>query len=832
MELSRRRLLATAVASAAGSLILPGRSAQAATRQTSSQTSPLPAVDDRDSVFTRHGAGPLYWTTYGYNQPHNDYIPQSEWLKNLDWLQATLKPSGYTMACTDGWVDFITSTNANGYVTKYNDNWTMTWADMASDLTSRGMELGVYYNPLWVTRAAVEDPTKTVVGRPDVKIADLVNDGDWFNGNHTIYWIDVTKDGAKEFIQGYVDYFRKLGAAYLRIDFLCWYETGFDQNMGNVGVAHGTDNYRTALGWMSEAAGDGIELSLVMPNLSNHGANERAYGDLARIDNDAGSGGWERLGGGRQNWQPYWSQWDTPFLGFTGFADISGRGQLILDGDFLLMSKFGSDDERRTAISLFTMAGSPLAAADTYDMIGSTAPFFTNSELLDLNQCGFAGKPYFSNATAFSTDSSSRDPERWFGQLPDGSWVVGLFNRQYSSATRAVDFAADLGLTAAAPVRDLWAHQDLGTATSHSVSLAAHACRVIKITPSGTPRYQANVAGWGGGAGFGNTAAGYSGFGYVSGLGAVGARVVFGVAAATAGNTKITLRYAAQGAATLTLAATSESGTAGGSPVQVSLPSTGSWNTWATASVQVPLVQGTNVLTIEHASGDSGEVYLDWIEAGSGGGSTGIPPGAPGTPTASGTTGTGTTLTWTASAAGTAAVKDYEVYQAGADGSSLLLGATPDAATRTFTVSGLTAGTTYSFFVIARDTTGATSAPSGTVQVATTGGGGNSGGGGGTATVSYAVEGDWGTGFTAQLILTNTGAQDLGAWNLAFAFAGDQKVNSGWGGTWAQSGKNVTVTGSGLAAGQSVYLGFTGSYSGTNVAPTAFTVNGKAAGNG
>ena len=67
-----------------------------------------------------------------------------------------------------------------------------------------------------------------------------------------------------------------------------------------------------------------MQLSLVMPNLFDHGSGERQYGDLIRIDNDASFGSWYHLSLGRQTWQPEWSQWNNPFLGFTGFADISG----------------------------------------------------------------------------------------------------------------------------------------------------------------------------------------------------------------------------------------------------------------------------------------------------------------------------------------------------------------------------------------------------------------------------------------------------------------------------------------------------------------------------
>ena len=54
---------------------------------------------------------------------------------------------------------------------------------------------------------------------------------------------------------------------------------------------------------MREAAGH-MQLSLVMPNLFDHGAGERRFGDLIRIDNDASFGTGYNLSGGRQTWQP------------------------------------------------------------------------------------------------------------------------------------------------------------------------------------------------------------------------------------------------------------------------------------------------------------------------------------------------------------------------------------------------------------------------------------------------------------------------------------------------------------------------------------------------
>jgi cellulase/cellobiase CelA1 len=80
--------------------------------------------------------------------------------------------------------------------------------------------------------------------------------------------------------------------------------------------------------------------------------------------------------------------------------------------------------------------------------------------------------------------------------------------------------------------------------------------------------------------------------------------------------------------------------------------------------------------------------------------------------------------------------------------------------------------------------------------------------------------------------VTNTGGTAINGWTLAFSYAGNQTVTQGWSATWSQSGKNVTATAlswnASLAPGGSTNIGFNGSYSGPNLAPTAFTLHGVA----
>lgn len=197
-------------------------------------------------------------------------------------------------------------------------------------------------------------------------------------------------------------------------------------------------------------------------------------------------------------------------------------------------------------------------------------------------------------------------------------------------------------------------------------------------------------------------------------------------------------------------------------------------------------------------------------------------PTAPGTPTASAITATSATLTWTASS-DNVAVTGYDVVR--------VSGATETAvaasATRSVAVTGLTADTAYTFAVYARDAAGNRSARSATVSVTTAKGGSTPGAG---CSVGYRVVGQWPGGFQGEITIRNTGTAAIDGWTLGFAFANGQTVTNMWGGTPKQTGGSVSVAPasytSTIAANGSVTVGFTGSQSGTNAAPTAFTLSG------
>jgi hypothetical protein len=87
-------------------------------------------------------------------------------------------------------------------------------------------------------------------------------------------------------------------------------------------------------------------------------------------------------------------------------------------------------------------------------------------------------------------------------------------------------------------------------------------------------------------------------------------------------------------------------------------------------------------------------------------------------------------------------------------------------------------------------------------------------------------------GFGANITVQNLG-DPLTSWTLRFTFPGTQQISMpGWSATWAQSGANVTAANlswnGNLGTGASTGIGFNGTWSGSNPAPTSFSLNNVA----
>ena len=422
---------------------------------------------------------PLYWSIYEYAYTleqqgvsgSNMDFSIGQWDEIIDWVSTNLKPFGYDMVCTDGFIPMLAKDDS-GYMTHYGS---VSLKELADRCKAKGLRLGVYDNPLWI-----HGPLNTKIAGTNLTFGQLLYDSSttvqnpqardqWFT------WIVSTKEGAQEYIDGFFRHYKELGVSFIRMDFLSWYEDGRDRGLGTVGRGYGREAYARALAYIAQSAKKyGIFTSLVMPHLNDDAEVEARYGNMVRIVADTGNGGWNHTsahdkGRSYRSWPNCMNQFD----GFNYWAHITGRDKVILDGDFLRLNRYDTDAERQTAVTLQLMAGGPIAVADQPSTIGSNLQFYTNSELLALRQDGFVGQPL--------SNKLGQQSEIWYGQMSDGNHVVALFNRSDTQATITADFAA-LGISDQWKVRDLWSHADEGMASVITASLPAHGCKIVKIS--------------------------------------------------------------------------------------------------------------------------------------------------------------------------------------------------------------------------------------------------------------------------------------------------------------------------------------------------------------
>ncbi|MFE2550579.1 glycosyl hydrolase family 18 protein [Streptomyces sp. NPDC059355] len=139
---------------------------------------------------------------------------------------------------------------------------------------------------------------------------------------------------------------------------------------------------------------------------------------------------------------------------------------------------------------------------------------------------------------------------------------------------------------------------------------------------------------------------------------------------------------------------------------------------------------------------------------------TDSPPSAPGTPTASGVTDTSLTIGW-AAATDDKDVKNYDVHRGGTKIATVT--------GTSYTDSGLTKGTAYTYSVIARDTADQTGPASGSVSVTTTGGGTTPPDPGGKVKLGYFTEwGVYGRNYHVKNLDTSGSAAKITHINYAF----------------------------------------------------------------
>jgi alpha-galactosidase len=164
-------------------------------------------------------------------------------------------------------------------------------------------------------------------------------------------------------------------------------------------------------------------------------------------------------------------------IGFSqnGLGKYAGPGHWN-DPDMLEVGNGGmKHDEYLTHMSLWALLAAPLLAGnDLRSMSDETKQILLNSEVIAVDQDakGVQGHRIWDEGPL----------EIWMRPLADGGTAVGLFNRGESEFKMTLDMAA-IGISGPAKVRDLWKHQDVGTANgSYTAAVAKHGVVMLKVT--------------------------------------------------------------------------------------------------------------------------------------------------------------------------------------------------------------------------------------------------------------------------------------------------------------------------------------------------------------
>jgi hypothetical protein len=296
-----------------------------------------------------------------------------------------------------------------------------------------------------------------ILGAP-YRAADVADPQDACNWNNNMVGVDMRKPGAQAYYDSIFQLYAAWGVDYCKVD-----DISYPYHQAEI------EGVRAAI----DHCGRPIVLSL--------SPGETPLGQAEHVQNHAHL--WRISGDFWDNWEQLVKQFAlcaawAPFAGPGHWpdADMLPIGHLSVRGPWpeARTTNF-TRDEQITLMTLFAIARSPL-------MIGANLPtsdeftisLLTNAELMDVNQ----------NSTNHREAYRHDGHIAWCADAPSRRKFAALFNLGDQPAEVSVALA-DLGLSGACRVRDVWAHQDVAQAQGQfSRVLPAHGAGLYRLSPA------------------------------------------------------------------------------------------------------------------------------------------------------------------------------------------------------------------------------------------------------------------------------------------------------------------------------------------------------------
>ncbi|GAA1722226.1 hypothetical protein GCM10009765_82780 [Fodinicola feengrottensis] len=454
-----RRILFRGMARAALGVALAAASLVAVT-----VTASPPAAAGINGLAQKPYMGWSSWSLESTNYPglgNENWLTEQHIMQQTDVLAAKLKSHGYDYINVDaGWTDG--TGDENGRPVALASRFPHGMKYVGDYVHSKGLKFGLYL-AVGLDPKVYNDGNTPIYGAPQCHTKDVVySDLRKTNGWDGAYKMDFGNPCSQLYLNSIADELASWGADFLKVDGV------------GPGSFKGGDNYDNtadvaAWGQALKQTGRPIELTLSWALAHPQAGVWKQYSNGWRIDTDVECYcntlvTWNNSIKQRWNDVVQWIPDAGP--GHWNNLDSLDVGNAEMDGI--------TDAERQSYMTLWAISAAPLYSGDDLTKLDSYGlSLLTNDEVIAVDQAGNPAKPVNQNS----------NQQVWYAKDADGSYTVALFNLGTDPARVTANWN-DLGIVGPGNVRDLWQHNNLGSANgSFSATLPAHGSRLLRIAP-------------------------------------------------------------------------------------------------------------------------------------------------------------------------------------------------------------------------------------------------------------------------------------------------------------------------------------------------------------